>query len=91
QAVYQESRYQNVAIVAMNRDEDTATISQFMQQNGYTFPVALDPGLSVAESYQVYAIPETFLIGPDGVVRVKKIGAFLNKGELESSLNMIVR
>ena len=91
QAVYKDRSYQDVLIIAMDRDEDTATINEFMRQNGYTFPVALDPGLSVSDAYQVFAIPTTFLIGRDGVIRLKKIGAFLNKGEIESSLKMIMR
>lgn len=91
QAVYQEGRYPDLVVVAMNRNEDAGAVSEFMEQNGYTFPVALDPGLNVAEQYQVYAVPETFLIDPDGVIRVKKIGAYLTVKELESSLNMVDR
>lgn len=91
QAVYQETRYRDVMFLTINRQEDIPTINQFMREGGYTFPVAIDPDLGVANAYQVYAIPESFFIGPDGVVRVKKVGAFFSKAELESSLNMIVK
>ncbi len=91
QAAFQDKRYKDVVFLTINRQEDIPTINQFMRENGYTFPVALDPDLGVENNYQVYAIPESFFIGTDGVVRVKKVGAYFSKSELENSLNMIVK
>jgi cytochrome c biogenesis protein CcmG, thiol:disulfide interchange protein DsbE len=41
---------------------------------GQTYPTLLDPGTRTAIDYGVSGVPETFFIGPDGVVAHKQIG-----------------
>jgi cytochrome c biogenesis protein CcmG, thiol:disulfide interchange protein DsbE len=41
---------------------------------GQTYPTLLDPGSRTAIDYGLYGVPETFFIGPDGVVAYKHVG-----------------
>jgi cytochrome c biogenesis protein CcmG, thiol:disulfide interchange protein DsbE len=41
---------------------------------GQTYPSLMDPGSRIAIDYGVAGVPETFFIGPDGIVAHKQIG-----------------
>lgn len=48
--------------------------NRFMQQNGFTFPVYLNPDESAARTFGITGIPETFIIDKHGLLRHKIIG-----------------
>lgn len=52
-------------------------IRDFVKHYGLTFQVLHDPDGKIAETYQTTGVPETFVIGRDGVIRKKIIGATL--------------
>ena len=60
-----------------------------MQRMGAEWPAAMDPGEEIAERYGIYGPPETFFIGPDGVVAARQIGP-LTGADLERHLNSIL-
>ncbi|MGH8337452.1 MAG: peroxiredoxin family protein, partial [Gammaproteobacteria bacterium] len=49
----------------INQDGKPA-VTHFMADNGYDFPVLLDPGNATSEAYDVKGIPGNFVIGRDG-------------------------
>ncbi len=60
-----------------------------MRSEGLYFPVLLDTKPEVVAKYNIVAIPTSFFIAKDGIIRDKKIGAFTGKAEIEKSLNNI--
>lgn len=84
QSVY-ESKEPDVVFVAINIQEPKAQVRKFMDDNGYTFPAALDTAAKVASLYLVRAIPTSFVIDAEGVIRAKHIGV-LNQSYLEEML-----
>ncbi|HEX6815921.1 MAG TPA: TlpA disulfide reductase family protein [Gemmatimonadaceae bacterium] len=66
-------------IVAVSIDDPTKTqaIRNFVKHYGLTFQVLHDPDGRIAKTYQTTGVPETFVIGRDGVIRKKIIGATL--------------
>lgn len=56
-------------VIAVNLQEDPNTVRQFARNNGMDFPVLTDLGGDAAALYQVYAIPTTFILDRDGVIR----------------------
>jgi len=50
-------------------------VAAFVNELGLTFTIWQDPGGGVQQSYRTTGVPETFLIGRDGVIRQKVIGA----------------
>jgi len=53
--------------------EEPETVRKFMAENGYTFPVLLDPGF-VAQMYGVKQHPMKFLVDPEGRLVAYSIG-----------------
>lgn len=47
----------------------------FARELGLTFPIVLDPSGSIRRIYEASAVPESFLIGRDGVIYKKFAGA----------------
>jgi len=70
--------------------EEEATISEFMQQEGYAFTVAVDPDSAVWESYHIGGIPHTFFIDSDGIIRSTHIGAFKDTSQVLDELQKIL-
>lgn len=66
-----------VKIVAVSIDDpgQDARIRDFVQQYGLTFDVLHDPTGRIQTEYQTTGVPETFIIGRDGVIRKRVIGA----------------
>ena len=44
----------------------------------------------ITRTYNVRAIPTTFFIGQDGIIREIKLGAFSSESELEQALNTVM-
>ena len=56
--------------------EDTSeTVAAFIEENGYSFPVYLDPLLDATRAYSVYSIPMTVFIDADGVISSTYVGS----------------
>lgn len=51
------------------------SVTEFVQENGYTFPLYFDTAYSAAQAYGVYAIPVTVLITEEGTLLDTRIGA----------------
>ena len=51
------------------------TVREFVKKYGLTFQILYDPGKTVASKYDVTGYPESFLIGREGTIRNKVIGA----------------
>jgi thiol-disulfide isomerase/thioredoxin/outer membrane lipoprotein-sorting protein len=81
--VAEKFKDQGVVLYAVNLQEEPDEIKKFMEEAKLKVAVALDKDGAVAGSYRAEAIPQTVLIGKDGVVQVVKVGVSPN---LEESL-----
>ncbi|MHB1295288.1 MAG: TlpA family protein disulfide reductase [Anaerolineae bacterium] len=68
--VYDELKDDGLVILAVNLQEDEASVHSFVEQQGMRFPVLLDPSGSVAGSYFVRAIPTSLFLDENGVIQV---------------------
>jgi cytochrome c biogenesis protein CcmG/thiol:disulfide interchange protein DsbE len=61
-------------IVTILYKDDLNRAISYMKQNGYTFPVYLNPDESAARSFAITGVPETFILDKKGILREKVIG-----------------
>jgi len=73
-------------VVALKDSE--ADVRSFLEEEGYEFPVMLDPMGGVASAYGVTAVPTAVFIDADGRVAGTKVGA-VTKEELEANIATI--
>lgn len=66
----------DLVMLAVNTEEDGAEIlPEFLKNHPHTFSVVLDPQANAQQTYGVFRFPESFIIGRDGKVVDKVIGA----------------
>lgn len=79
---------ENFRVVAVSVDADApgalgylgragGDVPGFVEELGLTFDILLDPSGEIGETYQTTGLPETFLIGRDGVIYRKVAGGTL--------------
>ena len=73
--LWQKFKEEDFIILAVDLRERKEKVSSFMEENGYTFPVLLDPRGKVASTYGIRAIPTTFLLDPEVKIVGKALGA----------------
>lgn len=66
--IYNEFKDKDVAVITVLVDDDGAMLGPLKDRMNFSYPVYPDPDGLVADSYQVWGVPETFVIGPDGVI-----------------------
>ena len=65
----------DLVLVAVNSGEDADTVKDFLDKNGYTFNVLLDPDYEISDLYPTDGIPYTLIIDRDGKIYNIHLGA----------------
>lgn len=75
--LHREFGPQGLAVIAVSVDDAgmETRIRDFVTELGITFEVLHDPTRTTSASYQITGYPETFIIGREGTIRKKVIGA----------------
>jgi cytochrome c biogenesis protein CcmG/thiol:disulfide interchange protein DsbE len=79
-------RARELLILAVNLQESATDVRRFMTDNAYTFTVLLDTKAEAARLYNASSIPATYIIGKDGIIKYRRIGAFAGKSQIEQML-----
>ena len=87
QAKYEQYK-DKINFVAISLDGDQEAPAQFIPSRGYTFPVGYGNEREISRAYNVEAIPMSFIIDTNSVVKAKIVGSmddtdlerFLQKG-----------
>jgi len=74
QAAYKKFEPQGVVILSINIREDAATVKDYADRVGLTYPQIADPDTRIASAYRVYGIPAHFFIDSSGILRQIKTG-----------------
>ena len=68
QAFWEDYQDQNVVMIGVNWLESEALAQDFIDEFGITYLNGADIQGEVSDKYNLTGVPETFIIGPDGVV-----------------------
>jgi cytochrome c biogenesis protein CcmG, thiol:disulfide interchange protein DsbE len=66
------------ALYSVNLQEDAPTIQPFVRELGLHMPVLLDEDGDVTRAYGVRALPATFLVDRQGVLRQQRLGPLVD-------------
>ncbi len=88
EAIWREYRDKNVQFVAIAYRDVDAKVHQFVQQAGISFPVS-NSSTNVGRLFGITGVPETYVIGPDGIVRYRRIGA-IDPAQLRQVLDQLI-
>jgi len=63
-----------VVLLAINTGQDRTRVERFVERLGLSYPILLDPDSQVSRRYGVIAIPVTYFIDREGIVRGRILG-----------------
>lgn len=88
QRMHNEYGGRGFEVVGVSVDESgIESVRQFVNENKMTYPVVLDPQGKLANVLETSVLPTSVLIGRDGKIVWKKVGAILeNDEELKSAI-----
>jgi cytochrome c biogenesis protein CcmG, thiol:disulfide interchange protein DsbE len=85
QAAYEKFKAKGVVVLAISISEDSATVKDYADRVGLTYPMIADPQTTIASLYRVYGIPAHFFIDKAGVLHATKTGG-LSTGQMDAAL-----
>jgi cytochrome c biogenesis protein CcmG/thiol:disulfide interchange protein DsbE len=74
-AAWERYRERGVVFVGVDFEDAAADARRYADQAGGDWPLVTDPGSRTAIAFGVFGVPETYVIGPDGRVLAKRVGA----------------
>lgn len=54
-----------------SQETSPSVVAPFLEEKGYTFPVALDPQGTAGDAYQVISLPTSLFINPEGIITTR--------------------
>jgi peroxiredoxin len=75
QSTYQKMKDRGVEVLSVSISEDEATVRDYGDRVGLTFPTVADPQTRIASAYRVLGIPAHYFIDRTGVLREMKTGS----------------
>lgn len=72
--LYRQHKDHGFVMVAVSIDTDSSLVKPFVEQHRFTFPVALDPKLDLANAYGVRALPSSFVVDRKGSLVALALG-----------------
>jgi peroxiredoxin len=93
QRLYEADADRGLQILAVNStvQDSAADARAFADELGLSFPILLDVDGAVTRAYRVQALPSTFIIGRDGVVRRVLYGGPLSEATLRAELEPLLQ
>lgn len=76
QALYETYRTSGFTVLALNAGEPQPQVRDFVTQNGFTFPILLDPNSATLDALGIFDFPTSIFVGPDGLVKIIHIGLY---------------
>jgi len=74
-AAWDRYRDQRVILLGIAFQDRVSASRAYIANMGGDWPQLVDPGEGTALAYGVYGVPETFVIGADGHIAAKRVGA----------------
>jgi peroxiredoxin len=92
QAVYEKNRDRGLEVLAVNTTyQDSERDAQaFVQEYGLTFPVPMDRDGSVSRQYQLRALPSTFFVDRNGIIRKVVLGGPMSETTIQTAVEEIL-
>lgn len=86
--VYGQYREQGLVVLGLNStfQDDEETAAAFVRELGLTFPIVLDRTGAVSRRYQLQALPTTYFVDRQGVIRSVVLGGPMTPATIESKI-----
>ncbi len=91
QLAYERHRGTGLLVIGVDAQlDDAQAVTSFASEHGATYPMLLNPSQALLQSYDLSALPRSFLIDRSGVIRADEQAPFEDPGTLEVALRAIL-
>jgi peroxiredoxin len=92
QRVYEKTKGRGLEVLAVNTtyQDSEGAATEFIQELGLTFPVPLDRDGTVSQQYLLRALPSTFFVDRQGVIRKVIIGGPMSEATIQTAVEEIL-
>ncbi len=87
-AAYKRLAQSGMVVIAVNQREDASTARQYAERLSLSFPIVLDSDLTASLAYEAFALPMTYFIDAEGIIRGRNLGA-LTADSLQQYLDLL--
>ena len=93
QQVYEDHRHQDLEVLAVNTtyQDSEAAVMDYIQGRDLSFPILFEVAGETAKRYQVRAMPTTFFIDREGVIRSVIIGGPISEITLQTKIEGLLQ
>lgn len=91
--VQRQYRPQGLVILGVNaaNQDSVPAMQSFLAQSEVTFPILLDSDGSVSRKYEVQALPSSYFIGRDGVIREVMVGGPMPAAYVQAQVESLLK
>ena len=83
---YQIFRARGVVFLGVNYVDTEREALQYLARFGITYPNGPDLRTSISQAFRIRGVPETYIVGADGVLHSVKIGPFESLAEIVTAV-----
>jgi thiol-disulfide isomerase/thioredoxin len=84
------SKAEELTVLAVNCAEPDRTVSSFLSKMKVRLNLVMDADGNISRLYDINAIPQTFMIDADGVIRSIQVGSY-TKEALDDAVNKLLK
>jgi len=90
---YEQYKDSEVIVLGLNvtNQDSEKDIPPFVKEFGLTFPILLDRDGSVSTLYQLKALPTTYFVNREGIIRTVVIGGPMNETFIRSKIEALLQ
>jgi peroxiredoxin len=74
------AKAQDLTVLAVNCAEPDQTVSSFLAKRQLKLNVIMDRDYAISRLYAIDAIPQTYMIDAEGIIRSIQVGAYTQRG-----------
>lgn len=86
--IHREYQDKDIVVLTVNGGESQNVVERYIDNNGFSFTVLLDPDMTVSKLYKVNSIPVSVFIDKEGKIRSQRVG-LLTKEQMLSYIEKL--
>ncbi len=87
---YQIYKDRGVAFLGVDFSDKESAALEYLETYGVTYPNGPDVGTRISQAFRVRAVPETYIVSPDGILALAKIGPFISLQEIIDAIDSVL-
>jgi cytochrome c biogenesis protein CcmG/thiol:disulfide interchange protein DsbE len=87
---YQLYKDQDVVFLGVDYVDTQTEALAYLKKFGITYPNGPDKETRISQAFRIFGVPETYIIGPDGLLAAIKIGPYTSLNEIINQIESVI-